>query len=799
MAWTDLKAAVANVIKTNGTQAITGEALQSTLNSIIDQIGENATYKGVAIPTTVPGTPDGVVFYIAFTPGTYSNFGGYILNSGFVILSNQTGSWVGSKIEDTSRMLINMDIDYPLTSGYYTLATAIAAVPTAVRKDSLNIIFKYSDGHYYTYQFRGIISNWTNASYWELIKNVGNYGNVGIVTDLNTLSLTGNYTCYGTATGAPSTEYSWFIEHLNSGAGLTYGTQKATAFSTEIIVYKRVKNAGSWSDWELQPSRKELSELESIPRYGMLAGNQLASTFIVDFDNNIIYIPNGALLLFGKEKITIAAQNIDISNLSISAPSYLLYDIKLNTFILMDSVSIGLFDINYVIIAVFNKGARTVFGMGNIRKKEELGIDDIIISPRIGLLGGNQLSGKAEISFNEKYLRFNDTTVFFIGKKRFLIADTVLDLSLLNVSSPSLLYYNIDRLEFGFIASASVSDLGFNDFIIAVINPTSKTFFALFDYKVMDKEVYYPIDTTLENYYNAPIQDDLSSTWFNTSYQDVYDLYDELVSLYPAYLSRTLLGTNTVGYPIYRYDYIPQYNINEEDVYHSRRMNVLVITGTHGIEKTSVYCMYKLIKYICENYDDPLIDALRGNIHFVIIPVLSTYAYNNAQRINENGVDLNRNFSKGWVLTDIGETYSGPYAFSEIESQIIRDLCLSTRITIGVDFHNNGGDVSPIWCENYYYNNRMVAISRMIGTKCTREFLKKYSYYEGRLGKISGTDGEGKCVSFLNSIGIDSITFEIGDKIKGVGLRNTSDVLTQGVEATGNMLRILIKELSKFI
>src|SRR5574344_520961 len=74
MAWNDLKAAVAAVIKTNGTQAITGALLRSTLNSIIDQVGANSTFKGVATPSTNPGVPDGPVFYIASKPGVYSNF-----------------------------------------------------------------------------------------------------------------------------------------------------------------------------------------------------------------------------------------------------------------------------------------------------------------------------------------------------------------------------------------------------------------------------------------------------------------------------------------------------------------------------------------------------------------------------------------------------------------------------------------------------------------------------------------------------------------------------------------------------
>ena len=74
--WDTLKTAVANIINTNGNQEITGQLLQNVLNSIITNVGENATFAGIATPETNPGAPDGPVFYIAITPGTYSNFNG---------------------------------------------------------------------------------------------------------------------------------------------------------------------------------------------------------------------------------------------------------------------------------------------------------------------------------------------------------------------------------------------------------------------------------------------------------------------------------------------------------------------------------------------------------------------------------------------------------------------------------------------------------------------------------------------------------------------------------------------------
>ena len=95
--WSDLKAAVAKVIKTNGNQEITGAVLQNALNNIISNVGENASFAGVATPSTNPGTPDGNVFYIASESGTYSNFGGIVNNGECLIFKKNEDSWVSAE------------------------------------------------------------------------------------------------------------------------------------------------------------------------------------------------------------------------------------------------------------------------------------------------------------------------------------------------------------------------------------------------------------------------------------------------------------------------------------------------------------------------------------------------------------------------------------------------------------------------------------------------------------------------------------------------------------------------------
>ena len=98
--WTILKAAIADIIKTNGNQEITGQLLQNVLNNIVSSVGENATFAGIAIPTTNPGAPDGPVFYLAATAGIYPNFSGNeVLGGEAAILLWNNGAW-SKKVTD---------------------------------------------------------------------------------------------------------------------------------------------------------------------------------------------------------------------------------------------------------------------------------------------------------------------------------------------------------------------------------------------------------------------------------------------------------------------------------------------------------------------------------------------------------------------------------------------------------------------------------------------------------------------------------------------------------------------------
>lgn len=143
----ELKAAVASVIKANGNQEITGQVLQNTLATLISQIGVNATFAGIATPSTAPGTPDQNVFYIAGQSGTYPNFNAIVLDNEVAILSNKSGTWVKTTIgfatNDGIGKVIGLDNvnDRPV---YVNAIKFIGFVPNEASKDHIFSIHGFS-------------------------------------------------------------------------------------------------------------------------------------------------------------------------------------------------------------------------------------------------------------------------------------------------------------------------------------------------------------------------------------------------------------------------------------------------------------------------------------------------------------------------------------------------------------------------------------------------------------------------------------------------------------------------------
>lgn len=110
-----LKAAIEAVVKTNGNQEITGANLQTVLLAIVNSLGADYQFAGVATPSTDVGTPDQNVFYITGV-GEFLNMGDAVsVPIGSIGLFKYNGSWTADVINLGTQTVYKASSD----SAYY--------------------------------------------------------------------------------------------------------------------------------------------------------------------------------------------------------------------------------------------------------------------------------------------------------------------------------------------------------------------------------------------------------------------------------------------------------------------------------------------------------------------------------------------------------------------------------------------------------------------------------------------------------------------------------------------------------
>lgn len=183
---------------------------------------------------------------------------------------------------------------------------------------------------------------------------------------------------------------------------------------------------------------------------------------------------------------------------------------------------------------------------------------------------------------------------------------------------------------------------------------------------------------------------------------EIYSGYDSLVTLFPNYITKTLLGYDTSGtYEIYRYDFTPESvrvtgDLTDVD-YTAETMPIIFMDACiHGSEKPCARALLNLMTLISNSANDNgILGWLRMNMRFIIIPITNPYGYANNIRQNSNGVDLNRNFGRLWALGNSDPTnwqYRGESAFSENETQYIDGILqeYTDEILVYYSWHTHG-------------------------------------------------------------------------------------------------------------
>ncbi|MGZ5286935.1 MAG: M14 family metallopeptidase, partial [Flavisolibacter sp.] len=200
------------------------------------------------------------------------------------------------------------------------------------------------------------------------------------------------------------------------------------------------------------------------------------------------------------------------------------------------------------------------------------------------------------------------------------------------------------------------------------------------------------------------------------SFAEMNAAMNTLVATYPSIASKTSLGTTSGGRDIWMIKISD--NVATDD---ANEPELLFMGLQHAREAIGGASMIYLMQYLCEQYGvDSRITQLVNNREFYIIPCFNPdgWEYNrglgagsgwrkNRRLISGTtyGVDLNRNWGVDWAncsapiqgsATSCGsgtasnDTYYGPSAFSEAETQAVRNFTKSKHIVIGFDQHAFG-------------------------------------------------------------------------------------------------------------
>jgi hypothetical protein len=192
---------------------------------------------------------------------------------------------------------------------------------------------------------------------------------------------------------------------------------------------------------------------------------------------------------------------------------------------------------------------------------------------------------------------------------------------------------------------------------------------------------------------------------------------DTMYMLYPNIITpKFSIGNSIENRPIYAVKISDNPTINESEP--QVHINSLIHAREPQGMMTVMYYMY----YLLENYGtDPEVTYLVNNREIYFIPCINPdgYEYNRStnpggggmwrknRRLNAGGsygVDLNRNFGYMWGYDNVGssgtpssETYRGTAAFSEPETQAIRDFMNTKTFKTTLNYHTYGNYLLYPW------------------------------------------------------------------------------------------------------
>ncbi len=260
------------------------------------------------------------------------------------------------------------------------------------------------------------------------------------------------------------------------------------------------------------------------------------------------------------------------------------------------------------------------------------------------------------------------------------------------------------------------------------------------------------------------------------TYDEVVQKLDSMRLQYPTLITaKQNRGTTSEGRTIWSVKISDNADINESATEPAVYFDALHHAREPQAMAGTLYFMYWLL----DNYNtNPEAKYLVDNREIYIIPVVNPDGYRYNQTTNPNGggswrknrrnngscfgVDLNRNYNYGWGLNSgssgdpCSDTYRGPSAGSEPETQAVKNLCTSIQPKIAFSVHSVAGR----YLNPYGFNDSSVSYD--IYSDFSGDFASENNYTYGTVNEMLNYYSSGTTRDWLHSTGCYAWTPEVG-------------------------------------
>lgn len=168
--------------------------------------------------------------------------------------------------------------------------------------------------------------------------------------------------------------------------------------------------------------------------------------------------------------------------------------------------------------------------------------------------------------------------------------------------------------------------------------------------------------------------------------------YDDLVTDFPQYVTKNVLGKDATGtYDIHEFVFEPD----------NWEQKIVITSGMHPTERIPPVALGILLNEIYRKPEKHAgLSYLRNKVKIVVIPIINTWGHNQLVRkapehyLNSNNINISRNFSERWDVLDQQSVYDrkGTAPFSEAEAVIMRDLYIREKDDLAFTMDTHTGE-----------------------------------------------------------------------------------------------------------